>query len=71
MTSILKSKRYNNTYRDLSWRRARRGGCCIPSLDPGLVPEKNSFDGGELLLPNELPEDPFEDREFVLFLLDP
>ena len=62
---------YYTTYLDLSWRRARRGGCCIPSLEPGLVPEKNSVDGGELLLPNELPEDPFEDSEFVLFLLDP
>ena len=58
-------------YLDLSCKRARLGGCCTPSLDPGLVPEKNSVDGGELLLPYELPEDPLEDNEFVLFLLTP
>ena len=69
-TSFFYPQRKLKIYLDLSCNRARLGGCCMPSLDPGLVPEKNSVDGGELLLPNELPEDPFDDNEFVLFLLD-
>ena len=58
-------------YLDLSCNCARLGGCWTPSLDPGLAPEKNSVDGGELVLPYELPpEDPSELSEFVLFLLE-
>ena len=37
-------------------------------MEPGLAPEKNSADGGELALPYELPDEPLEDIEFVLFL---
>ena len=40
-------------------------------MEPGLVPEKKSAEGGEPLLPYELPEDPLDDNEFVLFLFDP